>query len=151
MLAQCPALLWHTQYVGLLKNKNNSNENKRCRLMTLWISIGSLELLVPSYTATTAKENLSDWLRQKRLKMRRYVQILCMLLLGHSHIRQSVLCLSMFDPQSPVCWQVLHGWKRWALARCGCVCTSTRAERRHRCDCLWRIHLKFRHQHTKSG
>ncbi len=42
-----------------------------------------------------------------------------------------------------LCWP-WRGWKRWASARCGCICTSTGTKRQHRCDCLWRIHLKFR-------
>ncbi len=75
---------------------------------------------------------------------------------GRTHTSQSVPCLSAFDPQSPVCLTSLtarlnnpgtvgwHSWKRRALARYGCTCTSTGTERRHPCDCLWRIHLKFK-------
>ncbi len=38
-----------------------------------------------------------------------------------------------------------HSWKRRASsARCRCTWTRTGTERRHRCDCLWGIHLKFR-------
>ncbi len=36
-----------------------------------------------------------------------------------THIRQSILCPSTFNPLSPVCLtscQPLHGWKRWTLA-----------------------------------
>ncbi len=42
-----------------------------------------------------------------------------------------------------------HSWKRWTSARYGCTCTSTSTVRRHRCDCLWRIHLKFRQKAYK--
>ncbi len=37
-----------------------------------------------------------------------------------------------------------HSWKRWTLVRYRWRCTSTSTERRHHCDSLWRIHLKFR-------
>ncbi len=72
-----------------------------------------------------------------------------------THTKQSVPCLSVFDPQSPVCltsvsasyrgqaWHTLspwQDWNRWALA---CYrCTNT--ERHHHFDCLWRIHLEFK-------
>ncbi len=43
MLAQCPALLWHTQYVGLLKNKNNSNEKDSIKLIFILTTEGMFE------------------------------------------------------------------------------------------------------------
>ncbi len=74
---------------------------------------------------------------------------------GCTHISQSKPCLNTFDPESPVCltsvsalygtlcraWQ---GWKKRASAQYEFTCMSTGTECRHRCDCLWRIHLKFR-------
>ncbi len=37
-----------------------------------------------------------------------------------------------------------HCWRRLASAWYRCTYMSTGTERWHRCDCLWRIHLKFR-------
>ncbi len=74
-----------------------------------------------------------------------------------THTRQSVSRQGTFDPQSPVClasvsalfrtqaWHALSALARLeevASAQYGCTCTGT--ERRHRCNCLRRILLKFR-------
>ncbi len=70
---------------------------------------------------------------------------------GRTHTRQSVPRLSTFDSQSPVCLTNVSAPFRArarhalsALARLEEASFSAGTERWHRCECLWRIHLKFR-------
>ncbi len=109
------------------------------------------------------KRKCYNWLFISWLNLHyQQVQLFELMYLGRTHTGQSVPCLNTSDPQSPVCLtsvsalhcaQAQHALP--ALARLEeegfDMSTSKGTEPRHRCDYLWRIHLRFRHkQHSES-